>query len=472
MIKHGWLTGLLVFFTIAVSAQSLDVDRKLGAQNARLVEQQMGIYQNDSLTAYVKAVGERLVAGLQDNPFTFRFLIVDDEMPNAFALPGGYVYVTRGLLPLLNNENELATIMGHEIIHAYRRHSVKQMKKSILPGLLELPGNIIGAVAGAPVGDLINTPIRAGNQLVLAGYSRKYETEADKLGVALAARAGYDPAEMNEILTRLSAYITALSGDEEKRNYFNDHPYTPDRVKRINKEIEKLDWQAGKMIHADLPHMLDKLLYGPDPAKGVFVNNTFIQPETELVVHFPDKWHTVHENEVIGAAPADEQAVQFITPDTALAPAQSAALFARQFAQKYQIQPTREGEQTIAGQPGYYLQYKQNSKQGPVLFNLAWFIVNGHHYRLVSVNDEPHQDALTTTLQSIHRLTAKEKPLVKQYRLRVVQLHKGEDLNGLSARTGNVLSKKMTLLLNGLTLTSQLQAGKSIKVVVEEKYFK
>ncbi|HHL52264.1 MAG TPA: hypothetical protein ENJ39_02725, partial [Flammeovirgaceae bacterium] len=441
-------------------------------QNAVLVEQQMGLYQNDSLTAYIKAVGERLVAGLEENPFTFRFFIADDEMPNAFALPGGYVYVTRGLLPLLNNENELATIMGHEIIHAYRRHAVKQMKKSILPSLLELSGNIIGAVAGAPVGDLINTPIRAGNQLVLAGYSRKYETEADKLGVALAARAGYDPADMNEILTRLSAYIAALSGNEEKRNYFNDHPYTPDRVKRINKQIEKIDWQAGTMIHADLRLMLDNLLYGPDPAKGVFVNNVFIQPETELVVHFPDKWHTLHEEAVVGAAPADQQAAQLITLDTALAPAQSAALFARQFAQKYQTQPVKEGAKTIAGRPGYFLQYKQNSSQGPVSLDLVWFMVNDRHYRLVSVSNTQHQSALETTLQSIHRLTKEEKPLVKQYRLRVVQLRQGEDLNGLSVRSGNILPMKLTLLLNGLTLTSQLQAGKPIKVVVEEKYFK
>ena len=140
---------VLIFLLISSGisyAQSIELDKELGAENAELVEVLMGIYPDKEMTAYVNAIGTKLLAALDKNPFEFQFHIVDDPIPNAFALPGGYVYVTRGILSLTISEDELACIMGHEIIHVIDRHSIKQMRSSILPNMLELPGAIVGNV--------------------------------------------------------------------------------------------------------------------------------------------------------------------------------------------------------------------------------------------------------------------------------------------------------------------------------------
>ncbi|HEX5169434.1 MAG TPA: M48 family metalloprotease [Cyclobacteriaceae bacterium] len=133
--------------------QNISLDKKLGADNSALVEQEIGLYHHDSLYALVNAVGQKLVSKLKNNPFEFKFFLADTQDPNAFALPGGYIYITRGILPLIQSEDELAGIMAHEIIHVVERHSVKQMNKGLIGGILQIPGNLINAVTGTRVGE-------------------------------------------------------------------------------------------------------------------------------------------------------------------------------------------------------------------------------------------------------------------------------------------------------------------------------
>lgn len=139
------LVSILCFF-VQSFAQDVSLDKKLGAETALMVEHEMGIYQHDSLQLLVNSIGSKLVSRLRINPFEFKFFLADTEEPNAFALPGGYVYVSRGLLPLIQTEDELAGIMAHEIIHVAQRHSVKQMKKGAVTGLLTVPGKILNTV--------------------------------------------------------------------------------------------------------------------------------------------------------------------------------------------------------------------------------------------------------------------------------------------------------------------------------------
>ena len=223
-------------------SQSIDLDKKLGAENAELVEAQMGLYMDKELTDYVRKIGDRLVDELDKNPFEFQFHIADEGVPNAFALPGGYVYVTRGLLSLITKEDELAGVMGHEIIHVTQRHSIKQMRTSVLPRMLEIPGAIVGTVVNEDLGNLLNMPISTSNTLLLSSYGRKHESESDNKGVTLASKAGYDPGALKSILDRISKTIEAITEEEEKKSYFSSHPYTPDRIKNIDKVEAKLKW--------------------------------------------------------------------------------------------------------------------------------------------------------------------------------------------------------------------------------------
>ena len=125
--------SFLLLFSSYSNAQSIELDKMLGEENSKMVEAQMGIYQDEKKTSYFKSVGDRLLINLKDKKFDYQFKIVPDPAPNAFALPGGYIYITTGLLPIIESEDELACIMAHELIHSHNRHTIKQLKKSIVP---------------------------------------------------------------------------------------------------------------------------------------------------------------------------------------------------------------------------------------------------------------------------------------------------------------------------------------------------
>ena len=151
-----------------------------------------------------------------------------------------------GILSLMTTEDELACVMGHEIIHVTRRHSVKQMRKSFLPRLLEVPGAIVGNVVHEDLGNLLNLPITTTNSLLLSSYSRKHETESDTKGIELASKAGYDPNAMSAILERLSKAVEVITNEQEKKSYFSSHPYTQDRVDNINKTTSRLELERKR----------------------------------------------------------------------------------------------------------------------------------------------------------------------------------------------------------------------------------
>jgi len=215
-MKRASIFLAAIFLMLHATAQDVSLDKKLGAENALMVEQEMGIYHHDSLYQLVNSVGKKLVSRLKNNPFEFKFFLVDSPVPNAFALPGGYVYVTRGILPIIETEDELAGIMAHEIIHVTQRHSVKQMKKGIWTSLLSIPGNLINSVTGTKLGNILNAPINLTTGAFIAKYSRGHETEADKFGIQLAASAGYKTDALADALLRLSKEIELLTGESEQ----------------------------------------------------------------------------------------------------------------------------------------------------------------------------------------------------------------------------------------------------------------
>jgi len=308
--SYRLIVGFLFLFTLNSFAQDLSYDKKMGAQAALQVEQSIGIYHDSSLTAYVNQVGDRLVEALGDGPFEFKFFVVDMSEPNAFALPGGYIYVSRGLLSLINDEAELAGVIGHEMIHVTKRHSVKQMKKSIFPSLLHIPGALVG-IFNSDLGNAINTPVSLGSELFLSNYSRKQESESDEYGIKLASKAGYDPAKLAVILNSLSADVELLTGEEEKKSYFSSHPITPKRVEDIDKEISKLEWTEKISIAPDkisLYKKLEGMVIGQNPAQGIFEENVFKHPDLNLTITFPEKWNTVNVPVAVGAVQEDGEA--------------------------------------------------------------------------------------------------------------------------------------------------------------------
>jgi predicted Zn-dependent protease len=177
-------------------------DRKVGQDEARDLEATDGLYDDARLTAFINDTGQRVSGQVGNRQYDFQFHIIDQPVANALSLPGGYVYVTRGLLALTNSPDELACVLAHETTHVIKRHAAQRMEAATVPGILALPGAVVGTIV--PVaGDVLAAPARGVGALFLAGYSRDQEREADRIGLELAARAGFDPHAMSAFLDRL-----------------------------------------------------------------------------------------------------------------------------------------------------------------------------------------------------------------------------------------------------------------------------
>jgi predicted Zn-dependent protease len=454
-----------------VLAQSIELDKKLGAENAKIVEEQMGLYPDENMTAYVRAIGNRLVAGLDKNPFEFQFHIADESIPNAFALPGGYVYVTRGLLLLITTEDELACVMGHEIIHAIKRHSVKQMRTSILPHMLEIPGAIVGTVVDEDLGDLLNAPITTSNTLLLSSYSRSHETESDTKGIELASKAGYDPSAMAAILERLTLAVEVIFDQKETKSYFSDHPYTPTRVKNINKTTAKLSWKEKARISEDFPAPIDGLLVGNNPRMGVFEDQTFLHPELNFTITFPQDWDTSNKPNAVGAIHPDRQAGVFVgLEDPSLSPEDYGKMFEKEIKKEHKQKPSLSEAHNVNNHPGYLISMEDNTGDETMYIHILWLKMGGNLFKLIGFAPKSLQSDLKKTAESLRPLTTTERSSIQVRKMRMAKPNKNETLAELSKRTNNVASTLITALINGIEENSKLDDMQAVKIIVKEKY--
>ena len=465
------VTILKIGFSYPALAQSIELDKKLGAENAKLIEAQIGLYPDKEMTEYVRSIGNRLVAELKKNPFEFQFHIADDPIPNAFALPGGYVYVTRGILYLITTEDELACVLGHEIIHATNRHSIKQMRNSILPHMLEVPGNIVGTVVSDDLGDLINAPITTSNTLLLSSYSRKHEKESDAEGIELASKAGYNPTAMADILGRLAQAFEVLTDEREKKSYFSSHPYTPDRVNKILKVSAKLDWEEKLKISDNFPIPLDGLLFGRNPAKGIFKGQVFLHPDLNFSFTFPDDWETSNQPTAVIGIHEDRKAGLFLgLEDPSISPKEYAKKFEQEIKKEHGQKPTLSEPRTVNGNPGYLITIEDNSEKEVMYIHMLWLEMGGHLFKLIGFGPRSFEPDLKKAALSLRPLTSAELNSIEVRKIRIVKPKKNETLAELSKRTNNVVKPIVTSLINGLDENSELSDIQAVKIVVKEKY--
>jgi Zn-dependent protease with chaperone function len=203
-------------------------EKELGAEQARIVANSIGIFHDERLTAYVAEVGARVAARSPRRDVTYVFQVLDADEPNAFALPGGTVYVSRGLLALLESEDELAGVLGHEIAHVAAKHAAQRVSRAAPIGVLTGIGAAVTGIVSPVLASRIAGAGIAANEAVLAPYGRTQELEADRIGVAMAAGAGYDPAALSRALASLTRE-EQLRGDDARRDWYATHPPLPRR---------------------------------------------------------------------------------------------------------------------------------------------------------------------------------------------------------------------------------------------------
>ncbi|MGF1804641.1 M48 family metalloprotease [Aliivibrio sifiae] len=463
----------LLAFSLSGCSVSPNYDKSVGEKNSLVIEQQMGLYNNESLDQYVKQVGARLVSNLESPQFDFKFEVVDDPVPNAFALPGGYIYISRGLLNLMNNEDELACVLAHEIIHVTERHSIQQMKRSILPGITQLPGNIVGSVINEDLGNLINTPFAFSSSLLMANYSRSHETESDDLGVELAAKSGYDPMAMGVILTRLNNAVEFETQKETEKSYFDSHPYTPERVSHVNQSASTLNIASKPPIHSDFLSYLNGLVVGDNPESGTFNDGLFLQPTMGFTITFPKEWQTVNQPQVVAAINDTQDGfVALSVTEPKYTAEQTAHRFSQYLEQKYNYAAQVNTVDLPWGASMYNVQLVDDSADKKAFINQYWLDFNDMTYQILTLNTDNNKDEITSSATSLQPITNQQIATITQQEIKIITARNGENLNTLTKRNDSQLSTEGVAVWNGLKENTPLQKDQKVKIVVTQPYKK
>ena len=455
---------------------------EVGQEAAEMVASEMGLVQDAALTAYVTAIGERVAAYAPQRNLTYSFGIIDQDEPNAFALPGGYVYVSRGLLAIANSEDELANVIAHEVVHVAARHHAQRQARATGAGLLALPGLLAGALIPGPLGDLVTASVAVAGGGVLAGYSRSQELESDRVGQQMAAQAGYQPKALADFLATLerdSALRLERLGEERSMpGFFDTHPSTPKRASQAAERAAGIAWTAQPAIAGGrngFLRRLDGILVGENPAEGVFEGQRFLHPNLDLTLVFPDGWTTVNTRRTVGAfsEQGDLQiALQHQGPGKD--PREASAAFFHEMSEQTRIEVARLDAVEINGLRAVRGQAVANGRRGPLSLDLTWIAHGGSIYLIAGLVGEnytdEHRALFGRVVHSFRPLEPREREGIREARLRVRAAREAEDLESLGRRTQNAWDVEQTATANALSRGVVLAEGQLVKISQQQRY--
>lgn len=463
-------TGLPIFTLV-----SAGTEQELGKEAAEQVAQSMGLTDDPKLKAYVEAIGQRLAEQSPRKDVPYEFHVVEMQEPNAFALPGGYIYVSRGILHILNSEAELAGVIGHEIGHVAARHSARRISMAapfaIVGGIVSGVTGIVSTRLGQALGAI---PMLAGG-LVIQPYSRGQENDADKIGVKLAAESGYDPVGLSQGLHQLEREEELLPGGPRNASFFDSHPKTPDRVEKTSalaKEQRGTPRPPIAPTRAEFLAKLDGMIVGPNPAEGVFVEDLFVQPDLGFAIRFPQGWEGTNSRQAVSASEKDGAGVVLVTiaregDDPMEAVRDLEKKSGSKLADK--AEPFKVGDL-----PAARLLMDVDTKQGRVAMEMNWIALQHRIYLVAGLcpvrEYKRYEPTFASVVKSFGPLSTSERPKVQVARLRVVAAREGESLDALAARTGSEWKSKHIAAANALELVAPLKAGQLVKIVIKEPY--
>jgi len=453
-------------------------ERKLGDEEAEKVEAGMGLVSDPALGAYIQAVGDRVAKQSPRQDVTYTFKIVNQPEPNAFALPNGNIYVSRGLLALINSEDELAGVLAHEVVHVAARHTVRSANVAVATSPLRIATGIAGLAAGivAPrVGEGIMGLGDVATEAFMAPYGRSQEREADDVGVDLAARAGYNPTGLPRALQALERDEALHREGPPRQSFFDTHPATPERVRETLDRAAALRPQAVSPMaktHRDFLGHLDGLLIGEDPADGTFVDSRFVHPTLGFTLRFPPKWQTRNTRRAAIAHTQDKEAALLVSVagkgDDPVRVARDAEKEAGvrllEGATVLEINGLRAVRSAVAVQ----------DSRSPMTLDLTWIAHGGLVYRILGISPTPrigvYRPLFDQTVSSFRAMTAADTAQIREIRLRVATVRSGERPAEIARRTRSAWSADEIAAVNGLAAGVPLPAGQPIKVAVPEPY--
>jgi predicted Zn-dependent protease len=439
----------------------------LGKSSDPQVIAEFGSYDDPKLQAFINEKGQEMVKVSHRPNLPFQFKVVDSDVVNAFALPGGYVYFTRGIMAHFNNEAEFAGVLGHEIGHVTARHGALQQRSQILSGI-----GLIGVLIAVPGAAQFAEPLSQGMQLLLLKNSRDHESQSDELGVQYSTKIGYDAKEMAEFFST----IDRLSGGPEGRvpNFLSTHPNPLDRFKRVG---ELADAEQKKTNNFNLAinrdkylRMIDGIVYGPDPKQGYTLNNVFYHPILKFQFPVPADWQLQNSPQQVAMAPKDGKAAIIFN----LAPEKTLREAANKTISQDSLKLVDSQNLTVNGFPAIAMVAEQTTKtqQGTQTLRINIYCIqydnNIYRFYGMATAADYNTYALTfqNTFKNFRELTDPARINVYPERISIKTVNRTGTLAD-ALKSFGVADKRLEehAILNGMQQKDQVTAGMLIKVV-------
>ncbi len=450
---------------------------QLGAESDQQIVQEMGLYDDPMMQQYVASVGRRVLETsdlrspdapdlYQGTEFTFR--VLDSPVVNAFALPGGYVYVTRGLLTHLQNEAQLAVVLGHEIAHVAARHASQQARRAQLSQLGLFAGAILGQqVLGDQGGDIASNILNIGGQalqLLMFRYGRDAERESDELGVRYAGTAGYRTVEGAEFFRTLERM-----GEAEGKSipsWASTHPDPGERRERV-RELSAA-WSQGQVNREAFLQRINGMIVGENPREGFRRGDWFLHPDLQFQFPVPSGWKLVNERALVAMVEPNGRAMLGFEIVPVSSPREAAAALAQQ-GQQQGLQVISVNDANLNGQPATVLVGAAQTQQGQIGV-MATFVQQGSRvYSFMGYAPAQVFNQATSVFQQVAGgfgpLTDRDALSVQPARLRVVALDRERSFNELlPPNLPPGLKPEDFALMNQVEMNQRLPAGHLVKL--------
>ncbi|MBK7361272.1 MAG: M48 family metalloprotease [Micavibrio sp.] len=438
-------------------------ESSVGASEHQKVEQQFGFYNDPKLTAYVNEVGNKVTKDTERADVQYKFYVIDSPIVNAFALPGGYIYVSRGLLALANSEAELAAVLSHETGHITARHSAERYSHGVVTSLG-------AAVLGAAVGsDGVSQALGVGSNLYLSSYSRGQENEADMLGLRYMTRGGYEPSAMSSFLKSLqndTSLESRMQGGDggDSTSYFSTHPATAERVSSTLSQAANYP-KGGAVNHDRHLQMIENMIYGDSEKQGFVRGNSFFHPGLGFAFNVPEGFTIENQPSQVVAVSKNGAAIIFDLANDAGDP----MIYLTQNWMKNEAVEKPENI-SISGMPAATAGFAGNLNGKPVTIRLVAIRFGNKMARFqVAIPQGANAslvNALKTSTYSFRPLNESERQAVRPYRVYSIMAGNSDTVSTMAQRMPEgALREERFRVLNGLGSGEGVKAGQKYKVI-------
>ncbi len=451
---------------------SEEEEREIDEREARKVVEILGLVDAPEVAAYIEEIGQAMAARAPRRKLDYHFNIVQMDEPNAFALPGGHIYVTRGLLVITNSEAELANVLGHEIGHVAARHAAQRDVQSKAVGLATVRGAVGAAVAGGDGRAISGVQLLGAG--MLSAYGRDQEREADRIAQDLAAAVGVDPIGMSSFLRTLDKTVRLERGFSRGTGFFDTHPSTPERVAEATTRAAILRWKPEFAVapsQAAFLAKLDGLVIGEPAAEGVLRDGRFLHLELGVSLAFPHGWPVDNQRSRVLALSPDRNAVVMLELHGKGMDPRAAA---EQYAAEEGLRLGSGDAVRIGPLDALRVRGIVPTPNGTFEMELTFIAHQGQVYRLSAGARQgqfsKYAGIFRGFARSFRSLRDPEQAMIDELRLRIATVREGEDLARLSQRTGNEWDVNRTAVVNGFTVGEPLPVGALLKIAVREPH--